>query len=100
MHAHLLHSHDHAGSDQYIYRPQVLVLSRRVLHLFSWGKGFECTHVRICTPNAHTHMHTQVPGEKDFGDSEMISGPVAMLDDVPMPMLNLSSDGEEEGGGG
>ena len=50
-------------------------------------------------------MHTrrthaiQVPGE-DFGDGEGISGPVAMLDDVPMPMLDLSSDGEEEGGGG
>ena len=52
------------------------------------------------------YMHTrrthaiQVPGETDFGDGEGISGPVAMLDDVPMPMLNLSSDGEEEGGGG
>ena len=51
-------------------------------------------------------MHTrrthaiQVPGEKDFGDGEGISGPVAMLDDVPMPMLDLSFDGEEEGGGG
>ena len=54
----------------------------------------EYTNVRICTHDA------QVPGEKDFGDGEGISGPVAMLDDVPMPMLNLSSDGEEEGGGG
>ena len=57
-------------------------------------------HMYVYAHPMHTCMHTQVPGEKDFGDSEMISGPVAMLDDVPMPMLNLSSDGEEEGGGG
>ena len=64
------------------------------------GKPPLNAHVYVYAHPMHTHMYTQVPGEKDFGDSEMISGPVAMLDDVPMPMLNLSSDGEEEGGGG
>ena len=40
----------------------------------------------------------QVPGEQDFGDEDMeevLVGPVALLDDVPMPLLGLSPNGEE-----
>ena len=60
------------------------------------------------TPHTHTHTTThthtqtiQVPGEKDFGDGEMeevLTGPVTLLDGVPMPVLNLSCK-EEEGAG-